>query len=107
MVLHAEVGCRVGVKICGGRDDSHRHARLNPSSTCFGARGSAKVAVPTSMAEAPTSSSSAAVSPSVTPPTPTMGRSGKAACTSCTARTATGWIAAPETPPPFAPDPSR
>ena len=33
-----------------------------------------------------------------TPPTPTIGRSGWAAWTSCTARTATGWIAGPGQP---------
>ena len=43
--------------------------------------------------------------PVETPPTPTMGRSGKAWWTSWTARTATGWMAGPDSPPP--PPPRR
>ena len=39
-------------------------------------------------------------SPTPPPPTPMIGRSGNAAWTSWTARTATGWIARPESPPP-------
>ena len=35
-----------------------------------------------------------------TPPTPTIGRSGNARWTSYTARTATGWMAGPDSPPP-------
>ena len=46
-------------------------------------------------------------SPVATPPTPTIGRSGRAAWTSCTARTATGWIAGPDSPPPPAPSAGR
>ena len=72
-----------------------------------GARGSAKVAVPTWTADAPASTSSAASAPLATPPTPTIGRSGWAACTSWTARTATGWIAGPDSPPPPAPSAGR
>ena len=45
----------------------------------------------------------AASQPDATPPTPTIGNSGCAAWTSCTARTATGWIAGPDSPPPPAP----
>src|SRR5690606_5856202 len=77
------------------------------ASTRAGARGSAKVAVPTWTAEAPARSSSAASSPRATPPTPTIGRSGSAAWTSCTARTATGWVAGPGRPPPRSPEPGR
>ena len=40
-------------------------------------------------------------------PTPTIGRSGSASCTSKTARTATGCIAAPDNPPFFAPSTGR
>ena len=42
-----------------------------------------------------------------TPPTPTIGRSGSAACTSYTARTATGWMAGPDSPPPPVAEPRR
>ena len=41
------------------------------------------------------------------PPTPTTGSPGGARWTSNTARTATGWMAGPDTPPPFGPDPRR
>ena len=43
--------------------------------------------------------------PPVTPPTPMIGSSGRARWTSCTARTATGWMAGPDSPPP--PPPRR
>ena len=75
--------------------------------TRAGARGSAKVAVPTWTALAPARISSAASPPVAMPPTPTIVRSGSAACTSWTARTAIGWMAGPERPPPREPDPSR
>ena len=81
-----------------------RVAQLRASSPAPArARGSANVAVPTCTATAPASSSSVASHPVATPPTPTIGRSGRAAWTSCTARTATGWIAGPDSPPPPAP----
>ena len=66
-----------------------------------GAAGSAKVAVPTWTARAPASSSSTASSPRRDAATPTIGSVRDARRgTSCTARTATGWIAGPDSPPP-------
>ena len=56
---------------------------------------------------APASSSSAASDRCATPPTPTMGSSGSAARTSNTARTATGWMAGPDSPPPPCPSTGR
>ena len=73
----------------------------------MGARGSAKVAVPTCTAAAPAIISSTASAPEATPPTPTMGMSGRAEATSWTARTATGCRAAPLTPPPEPPSTDR
>ena len=70
-------------------------------------RGSANDAVPTSTADAPAIIISTASVPDAIPPTPTIGRSGSAACTSWTVRTATGRIAGPETPPPPAPSTGR
>src|SRR6266550_4091880 len=55
------------------------------------------------MALAPARRSSTASSPDVTPPTPTMAASGKATRQSYTARTATGWMGGPDSPPPPAP----
>ena len=43
--------------------------------------------------------------PRAMPPTPMMGRSGSAAWTSCTARTATGWMPGPGQPAPTRPGP--
>ncbi len=54
-------------------------------------------------ASAPASSMRTAPDPSLTPPTPTMPQSGKAARQSKTARRATLWSASPESPPPPAP----
>ena len=51
--------------------------------------------------------SSTASAPVATPPTPTIGRFGRAACTSNTARTATGWMARPDRPPPPPPSAGR
>ena len=57
------------------------HHVLRPSSTRDVDRGSANDAVPTSTADAPAIIISTASSPVAMPPTPTIGRSGSAACT--------------------------
>ena len=59
------------------------------------------------MASAPASSSSTPSRPDITPPTPTIGTSGKAARHSHTARTDTGWTALPDSPPPPPPSTGR
>ena len=82
-----------------------QHQRSISRRIRTGARGSRKVAVPTWTASAPAMSSSTASSPVITPPTPMMAASGWAARTSNTARTATGWMAGPDSPPPAGPDP--
>ena len=83
------------------------HQASNSRCTMIGARGSANVAVPTCTALAPASINSAASQPLATPPAPMIDRSGIAACTSYTVRTATAWIGRPLYPPPPAPSTGR
>ena len=77
------------------RDARAAHQRFELVEHPSAARGSPKVAVPTCTAAAPARINSTA-SAVTTPPTPTIGSSGRARCTSYTARTAIGWIAGPD-----------
>ena len=75
--------------------------------TRAGARGSAKVAVPTWTARGSGEDQLGGVSSRGDAADPDDRQVRQRACTSWTARTAIGWMAGPERPPPRAPDPSR
>ena len=75
---------------------------LRPRATFSGARGSTNRTVPIATAVAPARMNSAASAHADTPPRPMIGTFASratASCTSCTMRTATGWMAGPLSPP--------
>ncbi len=106
-VFVPEVVIGVTAFLPSGREPGSRHAPRTtvaaPTAIRSGARGSAKVAVPTPTASAPASIISTASTPVVTPPVPMIGVSGSARDTSQTARNAIALIGGPLRPPPPAP----